>query len=55
MALAMKGNHFDALMFVHAECKEWGGEIIRLDGDVSYNEHMETWLEEELGDSSESD
>ncbi|KAE8990672.1 hypothetical protein PR001_g20542 [Phytophthora rubi] len=55
MTLALKGNHFDALLFVHAECKEWGGEMIRLDDDASYNEHMEAWLEEELGDSSESD
>ncbi|KAG6944201.1 hypothetical protein JG688_00017206 [Phytophthora aleatoria] len=55
MTLALKGNHFDALLFVHKECSDWGSETIMLDDDVYYNEHMEAWLQEELGDTSEFD
>ncbi|KAG3135868.1 hypothetical protein C6341_g21617 [Phytophthora cactorum] len=55
MTLALKGNHFDALLFVHKECSDWGSETTMLDDDVYYNEHMEAWLQEELGDMSEFD
>eukprot|EP00644_Phytophthora_capsici_P002519 jgi/Phyca11/563177/estExt2_Genewise1.C_PHYCAscaffold_110322 len=52
MKLALEGNHFDALLFVHYEFKDWSNDP-RLNGDEVYNEHMEAWLQEELGGSSE--
>lgn len=51
MRLAMEGNHFDALLFIHAECREWGGETVWFKDDIIYNQHIEAWLEEQLPES----
>ncbi|KAF4028089.1 hypothetical protein GN244_ATG20245 [Phytophthora infestans] len=52
--LALKGNHFDSLLFVYKECNDWSSETILLYDNVFCNEHIEAWLHD-VGDGPEFD
>ncbi|KAL3665748.1 hypothetical protein V7S43_009179 [Phytophthora oleae] len=58
MKMALKGTHFDALLFVHYKFEEWSNNpVLVSDGlyNGSYDEHMVAWCQEELREPSGAD
>ncbi|KAK1946508.1 putative ankyrin repeat protein [Phytophthora citrophthora] len=47
--LALNGNFFDALLFLHYEYKDWNSSSTLLATDGPYNKHVKTWFQKELG------